>query len=298
MNTQSNVIHIPQDTLTLRGDFTQSFLNKYDSTQTQRAYKQTILEFFKVSSTSQITLSLIKNLSATQSLDYITEISSRGNVKSTINRKVSALKSLIDYVNFLGLSIPNYFENKFLKKSVKTQSTTQNNDIDIFSVEEISQILASAKQYARVPQHYIILKLLFNSMARREEVVNIYPKDITSDSLTLRITKGRKERTVYLSPEMKSLLDSITFAPNCPIFNYTSDNVYKIINKYCKLAGIHKKQISPHIARHSAASIAQDNGATLTQIKNTLGHANESTTQRYLHNGRTNENSATRFVQF
>lgn len=41
--------------------------------------------------------------------------------------------------------------------------------------------------------------------------------------------------------------------------------------------------ISAHWLRHAHASHAFDRGATLAEVKDTLGHANVSTTSVYLH---------------
>lgn len=300
-----------QDQLVLRGNFTDKFLATYKSKATQRAYKHDILEFFNVSNTHQITLGMIKSISATQTLNYLQDIVAKGNELSTVNRKICAMRSLLDYVNFLGLScdikVENIFANPFLKSSVQNQANKSNNEIDTFKPHEVEKLLMVTKEKAKIPQHYIILKFLFNSMARREEIVNIMPEDIFQTTnnngeieygLRLRITKGRKERSIYISHEMKELLDSITFAPGCPIFNYTADNVYKILQKYCKLAGISKVQISPHIARHSGMTIADDRGAELENIQNTVGHKNKSTTQGYIHSSKKFEKCATRLLDF
>jgi site-specific recombinase XerD len=299
------------DLLTLRGNFVDKFLTTYKSKNTQRGYKNDILEFFNVSSTNQITLNMVQSISATKVLNYLQNIVSNGNAKSTVNRKINAMKSLLNYINFLGMScgvkVDNIFANPFLKNSVDNQVNKTNREIDTFKPWEIELILTVCKEKSRIPQHYVILKLLFNSMARREEIVNIMPEDIFQVTnskgeieygLKLRVAKGRKERSIFISSEMKILLDSITFAPGCPIFNYTADNVYKILKKYCKLAGVDKAIISPHIARHSGITIANDRGATIKDLQHTAGHSSETTTQGYIHDSKKFEKCATRYLNF
>jgi site-specific recombinase XerD len=45
-----------------------------------------------------------------------------------------------------------------------------------------------------------------------------------------------------------------------------------------------RRPISPHSLRHSAASIALENGASTKQVQDMLGHANIETTMLYVHN--------------
>jgi integrase/recombinase XerD len=141
-----------------------------------------------------------------------------------------------------------------------------------------------------------ILELLFAGGFRVSELCKLEFGDFSEDHLAIRINgKGNKERTIYLenievmkalnlylllreSVEMESPYVFITKFHK-PISTQTVRN---LIEKYAKLAGFSKK-ITPHIFRHSFASLLLEEGVDIKYIQDFLGHSSISTTQIYLH---------------
>jgi len=287
MNTSTatnNVEYLNQDLLTLKGNFVDSWLSQYESKDTRRVYAQPIKEFFAVSSPSQVNLKMVQNISTTQVQNYINKISTSS--KKTINRKLSTLSSLIDYVNDLGdscdIKVRNPFNSKRTRRIAKTQSSTEEKIIEIFSAEEREQLF----NVITVNRDYVLFKLLFNTGIRRSEVINLTPNDIFTENnkLWLRANgKGRKIRLIPLNKEIKELLDTVETNPSQRYFTFSADNIYKMLQKYCAKAGIVKNKISPHIIRHTYASILRSKNISIETIQKLLGHENIKTTIDYIH---------------
>ena len=141
-----------------------------------------------------------------------------------------------------------------------------------------------------------ILELLFAGGFRVSELCRLQFEDISADHLAIRINgKGNKERTAYLEniEVVKALDRYMIFREAAEVGNsyvfitkfhkpLSTQAVRNLVEKYAKLAGFSKK-ITPHIFRHSFASLLLEEGVDIKYIQDFLGHSSISTTQIYLH---------------
>jgi site-specific recombinase XerD len=67
-----------------------------------------------------------------------------------------------------------------------------------------------------------------------------------------------------------------------PYRQISTRNIERIIDKIEKRAKISKK-LTPHVFRHTFATLAMENGADLADVQQLLGHENPSTTLVYAH---------------
>jgi len=143
-----------------------------------------------------------------------------------------------------------------------------------------------------------ILETLYATGMRVSEAAGLKLTDVNFDIGFLRcIGKGSKERVIPLGkkaissvrkyleisrPKLLKKKESAYLFVNRFGGRISRQSLWKIIKRYARQAGI-KKQIKPHILRHSFATHLLEKGADLRSVQEMLGHSNISTTQIYTH---------------
>ncbi len=145
---------------------------------------------------------------------------------------------------------------------------------------------------------YLMMALLYATGMRREELANIRLTDIDWEKGLISVTgKGNKVRLVPVGDttmaELKHYLElrkdfaaqKGTSSESALFLNrygkaLTVRTIDRRVKKFGKAGGV---ELTPHALRHSFATHLLENGADLMLIKEILGHASLSTTQKYTH---------------
>ncbi|MFO7991164.1 MAG: tyrosine-type recombinase/integrase [Thermoplasmata archaeon] len=154
--------------------------------------------------------------------------------------------------------------------------------------DEIRKLLDSpAREKTR---DRLILRILYRCGLRVSELVNLKIEDVdfTEGMITVREGKGDKDRVV---PVDNHTLDLIEFYVVDADEGYmilsergkplSTRQVERIVKKYAKNAHI-KKNVYPHMLRHSFAVHCLKAGMNLRSVQKMLGHSSLTTTQIYL----------------
>lgn len=222
--------------------------------------------------------------------NWIISLKNENIESSSINRKLSALKSLFKH----GL------RNNFIKTNpcTKLQQLKTPKKLPLFFKEsELETALDTKKNeqntFAEL-RNNIILEILYQTGIRRAELINLKDSDFNFFSLTLRILgKGNKERIIPISKKLGEKTEEYINYKNqifdSPYFILTDTGeksypnlIYRIVkNNMSEVSSLNKR--SPHVIRHSFASGLLNNGAEISAVKELLGHANLAATQIYTH---------------
>lgn len=135
---------------------------------------------------------------------------------------------------------------------------------------------------------YDLVVLLLDTGARYSEIANIEWSRICVDDRTINLwrSKVQNETTLFMSDRIHEiLLRRLQYKAGLYVFQnrkggprgYVSQSIRKALRK----AGLHDCKI--HTLRHTHASRLIQNGMSVYEVKEILGHSDISTTMRYAH---------------
>jgi integrase/recombinase XerD len=156
----------------------------------------------------------------------------------------------------------------------------------VISLEEVQSIIKNTNNI----KHRCIVSLLYSAGLRRSELLNLKMEDIDSKRMVITVKngKGNKDRQTILSESVLKDLRKyfLEWKPKIYLFEspegnpYSPESIVKIIKNAARKANI-KKNITPHMLRHSFATHLLENGTDLRYIQVLLEHSSTRTTEIY-----------------
>lgn len=231
--------------------------------------------------------------------DFITSLHKQYKPK-TVKRKIASLKAFFHYMEYRELLTENPFskidirfrEAKLLPKTIPFHSI-QTFLSTIYAQKELAE---SEYQLRCCIRDIAVIELLFATGMRISELCSLKPSDIDLESNNILIYgKGARERIIQLSNQeviAALVLYQETFKEDIEICGYffvnrlkhklSDQSVRFMINHYVGLAGI-SQHITPHMFRHSFATLLLEQDVDIRYIQKMLGHSSISTTEIYTH---------------
>ena len=230
---------------------------------------------------------------------YITELHKQYKPK-TVKRKIASLKAFFHYLNYK----EHLSENPFTKLDIRfREAKLLPKTIPFHSIQAFLSTLYAQKEQAASKyqlrcciRDIAVIELLFATGVRISELCSLKPSDIDLKSNNVLIYgKGSRERILQIgNPDVLSALNLYqeTFMEDIEICGFffvnrlkhrlSDQSVRFMINRYAQLADI-SQHITPHMFRHSFATLLLEQDVDIRYIQKMLGHSSISTTEIYTH---------------
>ncbi|MFX0071710.1 MAG: site-specific tyrosine recombinase/integron integrase [Candidatus Hermodarchaeota archaeon] len=228
---------------------------------------------------------------------FLKKLKDKEYTKKGIARKIASLRS---FFKFLTL---NEFISKNPMSTIKTPKIKIEESLPKFlAINDIERIFTQLKDRKlfnskKSRRYYLIIRLLYSTMARVSELCNIKIKDVDFERGYIRLHgKGNKERIVpidngTLIALKEHLSDRIFYnSEDYLLVNTQSKKLnprviqadIKTIKEKCRFPDT--KIITPHVFRHTGATHLRRSGMDISELQDILGHSSPNTTRIYAKN--------------
>lgn len=252
------------------------------SDHTQRSYFATLQHFLSIIGNKPLR-TVVKSDIRTF-LDYC--LHTCGNSPDTVNKKLAALKSLFRH------SVSEYYREfnpaqniKPLRHKKADKTMTSDVKQKVISQDQVYRLIKSTN----CQRDAILFELLYITGMRIHEALGLTWKDIYNsggDWYVYILGKGNKTRHNKIPSTLYSKLEQLKTEKYLFLSNrqrpLSAVMAHKAIKESSSRAGI-RQSISCHTLRHSHASHALANGASLVSVRDQLGHSSIAVTSQYLH---------------
>src|ERR1700733_4342085 len=282
------------------------------SPHTIRSYQNDLGQFLTFLTPPGTPLPPLQDVTHVMIREFVAHLHDMKLEKSSIARKLAAIRSFFKYAVREGLVVRNPARMVATPKLPKRIPA-------VLSAEELNAFLdgvvagpergARPRKGARstdesqlmVKRDRAILELLYASGLRVSELTGLNLGDMDRKEFMLRVRgKGSKERIVPYGAKAEQALEAYQSLRQeilrraggrgdrqAVFLNHlgtrlTQRSVARIVKKYARLANINW-DLHPHSLRHAFATHLLADGADLRAIQELLGHSSLSTTQRYTH---------------
>lgn len=210
---------------------------------------------------------------------------------SSVNRKLSALRSYYKYLRRMGRVGVNPMEKVTAPKKRKPLP----HFVRESEMDRLLELTKEDRSFIGIRDR-LILMVFYETGIRRAELLDMTDASVDLAARQIKVTgKRNKQRIVpfgeelarefeaYLNAreELQGVKDPMLFV-NENGAAVTESQVSNLVKKYLSMVTTIEKK-SPHVLRHSFATAMLNNHADLTSIQKLLGHESVATTEIYTH---------------
>ena len=231
---------------------------------------------------------LLKDIDKSLIRKYVHYLNTKDYKRSSINRKLSVLRSLFNYVStnsdFDEITVPMISKSKIQKKLPS-----------IISIEQTDRLISSIDVTNLLGvRDRALIETLYTTGMRVSEISSLNIDDIIDKNKIKLMGKGAKPRVVFMSDTARTWIDQYIKLCSQKFKNLQNNalflnrfgtrlsvrSIQNLVKKYGYKSGI-GVSLHPHLLRHTFATHMLSNGADLRTVQALLGHSKVSTTQIY-----------------
>lgn len=233
--------------------------------------------------------------------DYFKKLKDRAKSK-TVKRKLATLKAMFTFLDFEDIIVTNPFRKIRLQIREPLKLPT------VMTLEEVRQMLDKSYltahsiadkdsfAYCAAIRDIAVLELLFATGIRVSECCCLQEQDIDLFQGSIQVNgKGDKQRIIQVchAETLRALISYQTLRhqhqASSPFFfinrsgqRLSEQSVRFMIKRYATEARL-SRNITPHVFRHTFATMLLEEGVDIKYIQHLLGHSSIMTTQIYTH---------------
>lgn len=233
----------------------------------------------------------IESVDSGQIREWIVSLMDKGYTSTSVNRKLSSLRTFYKFL---------------LKRSDvaldplrKIVGPKNKKSLPVFVREEDMNKLLDEADFGegfKAVRDHLVIEMFYATGIRLSELIGLNDGDVDFSSSLLKVTgKRNKQRLIPFGDELKGEMLKYMNIRNEAVLNRSEaffvredgqrlygGLVYNIVKRnLSKVVTLKKK--SPHVLRHTFATMMLNNDAELEAVKELLGHENLATTEVYTH---------------
>ena len=263
-----------------------------NSKSTIKAYNYDLEKYIEIIGDSNIEL-----ITPSKIRLFIKSLKDKNYTKRAIARKIATLRSFFKFLirnEFISKNPMEKISSPKIKMEENLPKYLEINDMELILEKLMDKSIFNTKKSER---YYLLVRLLYATMARVSEISNIKIKDVNFQEGFIHLRgKGNKERIVPV--DKNSLMVIKNYLENR--FSYSEEDYLlvntrnlklsprviqediKVIKEKCGFS--QSKQITPHIFRHTGATHLRRAGMDISELQDILGHSSSNTTRIYAKN--------------
>ncbi|MBI5021125.1 MAG: tyrosine-type recombinase/integrase [Ignavibacteriales bacterium] len=281
---------------------------RYDknlSRLTIKAYQQDLKQFTHIIGKN----SSLKKINKENIRNYIQELYALHLKETSIKRKVAALKAFLRYLEYedkisvspfrklnIRIRVPKKIPRYLSMNDIRLLYSQVRNTLSNVKVEpSISNPdRKSIKSLFAIQTELIILEILFTTGIRVSELCNLNIDDVDLNKRNIRVLgKGSRERDIAITNDETILVieryirlrkrlanGSSPLLLNRCLNRIQPHSIRSILKNVSSFACLNYK-ITPHMFRHTVATMLIENGLDTRFVQKFLGHSSILTTQIY-----------------